>query len=488
MSKQTSQQAYNICKIDIASITPFQEELHLIRDKDEELESVYTYQIKKTSWGTHIPVCMDQEENSGSLIFTTNNRFDFLLSTTLHQVLPPVTLTKEAIDLGVEICWPHNIGHNVINEAQLHFGDDPAQKLIPLWLDIHSHFFMKPGFEKKYSHMIGSVPALENWNVELPRWKLKVPQPWYYSIDQSWAIPMCRCSKTRIKHIYKTKTKIFDLLRVRCKNEDNTHKIVKPIAQLFKNISKDDAILDKPELWAKYAVVNDNERIFHSKRDPDFMYIQDIVHVQTDNPHSYGESASLDLVGDRPCSALFWVAQNNTSLTNGNLSNYTTNSENVYKGWSPISDISVKHGTSYRFEEMSADYFNDDVALDSFPSAPRESGYFGYSFTHDIDRPNINIGKCLGQKKTKLIAQLKNMDPYLELEKIRKNSNESSINSDKLKDLINNNGGNSITQSGDKFFLHAIMLVVRKLRFIRNPQTGVLEDCKVTDDDIEPVL
>lgn len=493
MSNQTSQQAFNLCKIDIGSLSTFQRELHLAKTRKEEVESVFTYQIKKTSWGTHIPVKMDREETSESFVFTANNRFDFLMSTKLRQKLPAIALKDEAIQRGVEICWPHNVGHNIIDEGQLHFDDDQAQRIDPIWLDINSQFFMKPGFDKVYSKMIGSVPALEQWNVELPEWQLKINQPWCYAMDESCAVPLCRCSKSRVSHYYKMKRKIFDLLRVRCKNKnkdtgefDGTYRNIKPSAKFFKNINQDDETLNKPELWAKYAVVNDNEREFHVKREPDYMYIRDIVHVSTSNPQGYGDNADITLVGNQPCLALFWVAQNQKALKYGNLSNYTTNSENVYEGWRPISEITMKHGTSPRFEKMPADIFDEEESLDNFPSAPREAGYFGYSFTHDIDRPNVNIGKCLGDSGTKLTVLLKNTDPYSKLEKLRDVATNDSRLDDELEDLINDQNTNK-TYKGDTFVVHAVMLVVRKLQFIRNPETGELETCKVADQDYKKI-
>lgn len=490
MSGQASQSAVNICLLDITTITPFQKELHFPKENEEEnVESVFCYGIQKTSWGTHMPVRMKREETSSKLVYTANPKFDFLLSTTLHQQLPAIVLTEQAKSDGIEICWPHNIGHNIIVKGTLNIDGDDAARLDPHYLDIYSQFMMKDGagFENKYKTMIGSVPCLEEWNTELPRYSLKVPQPWYYSWDQSWAFPLCKSSKSEIVHEYEVKSKIFDLLRIRRKCSDGTYKRIKPKAKFFKNIKNDNEKFDKPELMARYSVVNPYEKRSHQHDSGDTMYILDIVHTDSTNPHKFGSNVLINLEETQPCLALFWVAENQTAKKIGNMSNYTTDADNIYGGFHPIDTVSMKHGTSVRFDKMPSSHFADDEAWDNFPSAPREAGYFACSFTYDIDRPNINISKSLGEENTKLILHMKNTDPFLDLDEMRDNLPSKEESDDDYEEVLDDGTTESDT-AGDKFVVHTIGLIVRKIKFVKdtiNKNMGYSK-CKIDKQNIVP--
>lgn len=487
MSEQNEQNGINMSKIDMGVLTDLQKEMHgMTKQKSQsegkEVESVFLYQTTLTSWGTHIPIKMKHAKESNKHVFTANSQFDFLISTIARFTLPPMVLKEQYRD-RYQICWPHNIGHNRIKSCELRYDDYLGGYLNSVILDVNSQFFMKKGFDKKYKKMIGSVPALENWDIALPRWPIKVPLALYYSVNKLWAIPLCKCSKTEVKHTINTEDKILNMIRLRCKNKDGTYKLIKPKAKYFKNINKDDEEFEPLELWATYASVNEAEKENHLRRELDYMYIRDFVSITTANPYSYGQNAEIDLVDPRPCLALFWNAENQKARSNRNLSNYTSNSEDLYSGCCPISHVTMKHGTSTRFHEVPSDYFEDDEVFKHFPSAPTEPGYLACSFTYDIEKPKIDIGKSLGKFKTKTIFKMGNTDPYLELEKlINCNQEINDEDDEEEEDLLEDIKEVKDDSDKEKFKIHTTKMVVRKLKFIKG-LNGKYEKCKLIDED-----
>lgn len=501
MAQQSSQAACNVCKLDINTMTDFQRELHFPPDgaKESKISSVFSYQIQLSSWGTHIPVRMDCTTNSENHEFNVDPNFDYLMSTTFRQKIPPIVLNDKYKSRGYEICWPHNLGHVLCEHGEFRCDSGLSGIVNTQILDCHAQFFMKKGagFREKYMNMIGSVPALEEWNTELPGRTIKVPQPWSYGMDPSWAVPLCRSSKSRWMHTYKFKREILKVLRVRRKKEDGSYKYLKAKAAFFKNIKSDSDQLDQPELWARYAVVNEFERenVRSNPEYPSPMYFTDFVHQKLPNKVSYGTYADVTTDEIQPCVGFMFVAQNCASLAKGNPCNYTTNSDDVKRGFHPISTVSMSHGTAHRFNEIPSDLFSDEEAWYGFPSAPCEPGYFGCSLTHEIGRAIIDIGKSLSAINTKFKFKIDNTDPNLRLDYIRKQKNGGDEDEDlddvdeELTEDATSHIGSNVT-GNDLFYIHMIFMVVRKREFLRGIDKSpdghfIYDKCRIVDNNIK---
>ncbi len=204
----------NVAKIELDTLSAFQQMIHYPSTEDEEIDSRFSYEFKKTSWSIHLTEKLKAVPSDETITYIANPKFDFLLYTYLLCKLPALRVVKEYRKL-IEICWPHNVAHNILKEAILHFDDDPAQNFNSIWLDIYSQFYMKPGFRSHYDIMVGNVPFLENWGEYLPAYPVISPQPYYYSRHEGVAVPLFLCSLSRVTHTCAIKTKLSDILRMR---------------------------------------------------------------------------------------------------------------------------------------------------------------------------------------------------------------------------------------------------------------------------------
>ena len=180
----------NVLKLDINSITDFQEELHQPNlgsdpnDKKNQIKSRFSCTIKKNAWSAHNKVKMSFTAEKSEVIYTSSKKYDVLFGSEMHISLLHIKV-KEDYKNKIEICYPHNPGHNICHRGELKVDDDHHAYIDDIWLDTHSQRFMKVGAGKRdlYNRMVGNLPCLEDWSTELPGMNLLVPQPYYYGRD-----------------------------------------------------------------------------------------------------------------------------------------------------------------------------------------------------------------------------------------------------------------------------------------------------------------
>ena len=473
----SSDAAWDIIQMDLTSQDDNQKELHDAKDENEEVQSCFTFKNVKSSWqATHMAKLRGTYED-GKLCAEADKRFHHLTQVNYRQRIKATALTQEAIEKGFEICYPHNLITTIIKNIQYKYGDELGEKLSSHVLNILIGYFRNSERDRINNDCIGNIPALENWTTELREHTLDLKVPFFFSWDLSRAIKLVRSVDTPVTFEVETEQKHTDIIRIRKKLPDGTYKYYqkgdKQISKfkIFKNIDKQDDKLEKPELWGHYNIVNEGEKIFHHRlmedipeevREPDHMYILDWVEFSEKNAKKLGDHVDIKIDEKLPCLALFWNAQNKTSLEYKNPSNYTTNSENVYQGWDPIKKFSIKHGSeTYRFKDTDSDIAKRQASL-KFPSSPITNGYFAHSLTYDINRTDINIGKNLSSYGTLLQIELGNKSPYKELENIHQNSEEQESNLDKMDDEYEEDVRED---REDQFYVKAAALIVKKLKW-----------------------
>ncbi len=461
-----------IAKIDLDTIRDLQKELHE-PSNNEELISYFYREFSKSTWYTHLPIRLDcNVMNEKDLTYTVNNTFDFLLYVYKRDFFPALRVKKEFRG-RVEICWPHNLGHNTVISAQVKIDDDVLQTIDTIWYDIYSQFYMKPGYRDQYNIYVGNIPALEQWSDFLPEYTTNVPQPFYHARDPSLAIPLLYCSLSKVTYHYKIRARISDLLRMRLcvDNEperpgdyyDKGHRW-RNIPCNLKYIEGADSTgkLSIPELWGRYVYLTDDEREWikcNFKETGRIYYIDDVIPCKAVNGGKLGFNVSVDLDCKTPCKALFWVAENLTAKKNNNFSNYTTNAENLYIGWNPISMYSLNYSGTSRFENMSSDHSDKMEPWYHFLSPPAEPGYNAYSFSMLSTSLDAEVGLVMAGLKTSLIVSLGNTDPFL---KPVRSTDSKPIIEELEQDSISKMSGD------DEFMVHARLLVTKKLTFTFN--------------------
>ena len=137
-------------RIELDILTDFQKLLHLPEkkkededDDDEEISSKFSYQFAKTSWSANLIEEMDAtiRKDGDDITFVANQKFDFLLYAYLVQDIQAMKVAKKARK-KVQICLPHNFGHNIINKGSVRVDNISLQSIDSTWLDIYSQFYM----------------------------------------------------------------------------------------------------------------------------------------------------------------------------------------------------------------------------------------------------------------------------------------------------------------------------------------------------------
>ncbi len=420
----------NVLKLDINGLTLFQKELHYPdkdRDPNEEsnrVNSRFSCTIEKNAWSTHTKAKMPHSAEEGEVIYTASKKFDVLFKSEIHINLLPIKV-KDKYKKRIQICYPHNLGHNICYKGELKIDDDHQESIDSVWMDINSQFYMKSGAGKRnhYNRMVGNLPCLEEWNKELPGIKLIVPQPYSYSRNTRVALRTLRSSMNTITHHYKLRNKIHEILRMRVKKEKCKGWVEIPCKLAYLDIPENAKEIPIPELWARYALMTDEERDWHKSIDPQtgepikhVIYTEDIVIATSNNPTSLGSTDVIPLHCKVPCKALFWVAQDIKAIENRNFSNYTTNTDDLFKGWNPCAKVDLKYGGAYRVEKLSHEHFDLSEVWDFFPSAPAEFGYNGYVFGYEPTTLNADTAIVLEPLNASISIRLADTDPFRTIE------------------------------------------------------------------------
>lgn len=389
----------NVLKLDIDSITEFQKELHYSKDpNNNQVKSRFSCVIDKYAWSTHSKAKMIHTADDGEVVYTASKKFDVLFKSEIHINLFPIKV-KGKYKGKIQICYPHNLGHNIPYQGELKVDDDHLQTIDSIWLDINAQFYMKSGagFRHHYKRMIGSVPCLEEWSTELPGLPLVVPQPFHYSKNTRVALLLLNSSMTTVTHKYKLRNKICEILRMRynlgTESQPNWQEIQPKLRYL--DVPTRTKQFPIPELWGRYTIMSDAEREWHKSIDPvtnepikHSIYTEDIIMITSNNPTPIGSTDVIPLHCKSPCKALFWVAQDVKAIENLNFSNYTTDSENLNNGWNPCSTVSLKYAGAPKIDKLSNKHFDLSEPWDFFPSAPDEPGYNACAFGYELNTLN----------------------------------------------------------------------------------------------------
>lgn len=461
----------NVLKIDLDSLSGFQKILHLPsniinndsnQENHEEIDSRFSVIFDKTSWSTHAKVAMSRSDGEmGKVVFTANKKYDFLFNCEMRTVFPELKV-KEKFCSTTQICWPNKPGHNFIIEGQLLIDDDIANSIDNVWLDIYSQFFMDPGQGKRnsYNQMIGNIEFLTSWTSYLPEFPITIRQPWFYCFHESRALPLLQSSMNTISHVYTLRTDIKDMLRMRVKRKVGGYKEIKCNTEYLESPKN----IPTPELWGRFAQITEAERNWHKSLDRT-LYINDVISTKSDNPKSFGQKETVRLHALTPCKAIFWVAENYDANSNRNFSNYTTDTDDISRGWNPCSTASILYGGSSRVPELPNDHFELSEPMNFFPSTPEEAGYNAYSFAYNPSSLHADTAIVLEGLNAILSLKLGNTNPFA-----NPGIKEEIYSEDS--EVIPIEALDDTTESSlsPKFIVHVKMLVIKKLKIKWNPE------------------
>lgn len=400
-----------LMKEEIGMFTDFHEGLHKTTDINDNFGSIFAHDFCKSTWYATAYNKLSSSINGDEIVYLVNHSYHFLLSTYMRFLLPAVKV-KDIYKDVVEIAWCHNVGLNIVNIAQFKENDDVFQTLDNVNMDIFYQFCQKGGAGMREAHNVGvgNVPIVENFASELVPYQINVKHPWFYSYSTSTAFPIFyKNTQLRAQHNYKMRLKIYELLRMR-RLVDGVWEPVLP-SEYGEYLETDPTLnISTPEMYGHYAYCTDVE-LDHYKNCSGLerhIYIRDFQTCEEENCKKYKTTASAPMSSSNPCLAFFWVAQNLDAVKYNNYSNYTTNSQDLHRGWDPITHSTMKYGNEALFDKLPSDHFSIAMAQNHFTSAPEFRGFHAYSYAYDCMCQDADIAVLLEGRAATLQCLLGN--------------------------------------------------------------------------------
>ncbi len=382
----------------------YMQDFHTPSSEEEEMSSNFCNRSYKVFWYSN---SSQKVESTGDepVTYTFGSNFHVLNSTYLRVKLPELRVSDQYKDT-VRICWSHNVAHNIVRKATFMVGDTELPSFDNVWLDMNSQWLVKGDKDQMRHLSMGNVTFLEEWNNFLPSFSASFDQPFFYSRDNTSGYPLY-LNKKPVKQVYIFRLEIAKLLRMQEKVSGTWTDIeidMKKLTQKVKDIKT-------PELWARYICLSEEE-INHEKcKAYHTMYVEDIISCDASNEQQYGSVVETGITCENPCRAFFWNAQNTTAAEFNNHSNYTTNSGNVYTGWSPLSLTRFVYGSSKKFT-LEHDQTSRQEGMNMFPRCPGEQGYHAHAVSVDCLSPDRETGIIFADLGAKLSAKLENTNPF----------------------------------------------------------------------------
>lgn len=457
-------------KLDISNISNYQKELHFPKNKDEEVGTRFSLDVDKRSQAVHIKEKMEQiPVKEGEVIYIASKKHDSLLKVAAHIQLLPIRV-KEQYKNSVSISYHHNIGHNILYYGECKTDDDHFGYVDTVWLDDYEQYYVKK--RKIYKRMVGSIPCLEERGTDLPGMRLVVYQPYSFSRNTRVSLPILKSSNNKITFHYNIRTKISDLIRMTV-TKDGVTKEIKPNMRYLD--TRGATHIPIPEFWGRYADMTEAEQNWRKGIDErtlqprkQIIYIEDIDIASSKNPVTIGTKEVIELAGSAPAKHIFWKA----SLVDGGFSNYTTNKDDVYKGWNPCVKSGIKYGTSDRIEEADSEHFDLAEPYEfNWPNTPCEAGYNVYTNTFNpMEIQAVDNAVILKECGASLNVLLGDSNPFITAEDEEDYYDEKGdiIPKEAIDDLHDNS-------KKDKFIVHVRTLVMRKLEVFWNDKSESLK-------------
>lgn len=358
----------------------------------EQVRTLFSRSITKHSWFTHLmaPMKMEGQADSPSAKFSKTP--DFALMTWIQTTLPKLTVkTAGNGQLTWRIAYTWNLAHNIWKAGSITFNDLTAQQYDSAMLDFLAQYRVDHAKWSLYQKFIGNTTALQTFSSELPESTIKLPTPYWYTRDSSYALPLCCANLNDIRENYTVETDLGKLLRV----QKNTAADVTldPAVWVDQKASTVDfaAILDvaggKPfevpmsQAWAKYVLVTDEERDQHQDETRDVIIEQ--FQKQNGQKAIAGEHR-LEFHFTNPVKVLFFGFANKTSEDYNNRSNYSDSYKTGGGGVDPASSISLIYENQDRFRALPGHQFDMETWVHG-QRGPNEVGYHALFYCMHIN-------------------------------------------------------------------------------------------------------
>jgi len=391
--------AKNVLMMELMNLSPLQREIHFpSKEKpNEEIESRFFYHPRKISLTNNIESFLTMTREGPFWVYIADQNFHLLTWTALLWKLPEIRV-KETYKDTVKISWPKNLGYHLIKEAGLYFGDIRIQYMDNVWLNIYLNLLDKrPNKREFLMKMIGNRRELNEWSDHLQESTLIVPQPWYYTESEVYAVPLFYCQQKQVKHKYVFRNKLNEILRMKVK-KDNEWKKIDPLLS-YLEITED--VISLPEMIGRYIHLTQEELEWRN-RDNLTYYVRDVIRWVDEVPKSFSDSIVVDIQVSEPCQAIFFVAENIEKVKNRSFDRFTTST-----GRNPFSHVKLIYGIHEKITERDIDIFDSLEPYYHFPCVPLKRGYNGMSFCYDLNAVDPDVGINFKGLSAKLILRMR---------------------------------------------------------------------------------
>nr|QBK90279.1 MAG: major capsid protein [Pithovirus LCPAC102] len=461
----SSETFINVAKLELDSLTEFQKELHNESDIDEEVSSSFTYNFIKSTWSTLYTEKLNpitREKQAQTAEYELNTKFHYARKVYATIDIPSYKI-KSKYDELVEIAPCNNIFHNIIEECTLSTDGENIQTLNTVSLDNYAQFDMPPGAGKRRLHkkMIGDRNIYGKWSTGFNSMSLECILPFDYTSHIKKAIPLFLCSSSmKISHIFKFNTRLSHIIRMRVRKSKEDDWTYIKYNHIYMHDVKHDESLDFPDIWAKYSYLT-NEEIEWRRENQHSIYYEDIIIKHADINTIYGKPVTLNIQSPYPVKSIRWGSINMNSIKLNTHSNYTTNINDINKGFNPTESFELRYGNSYRVQAMNYKHHSRIEPFYSTMSAPYDEGYNCLNLTNNIYHiyPDGGIVFHMGNIQAKF--NINNTDPNLLLVEDQKIEVDQDL---VFKELdANYNKTNNI--SSPEFKVYIMLTIIRKVIF-----------------------
>lgn len=368
--------------------------------EEEIIRSPYEIDREKTIFRSKQIVSME-----GSVTHNAEHKYlfgeysksmDLAKEVFLHDTIPAIRVREEYKDT-TRICHCKYPGHTRVNIAHLYHGEDIAQTIDNIALDLYIQKYVSESRRPFYERMVGSIPEHTTWNTELPQFSVSVPQPWYFSIIKGAELRLNVDTKTILFYHYRSE----------------------PTSSLKMQI------LDDDNIW-RDAVVDDNTDRLIISSIPKSCPILDIRVTLYKCLHEYSEQLSTSNI-EIPSEDIIILDQpeceTNVHTIPINTYDFIKSISIVVEPWDlqnkcMYSDALVKGDLTYSSGLKKIPVLDPLTMLyddfwSSYQSLPDLHNIYSISFADENKFGEYDSSICLGALDSKLHIQLKKDQKYL---------------------------------------------------------------------------
>lgn len=219
LNKITSRESQSLDKDEVRDIYGI---IYDTTSEDEIIRSPYEIDREKTIFRSKQNVSMEGiigQNNGYKYTFVDYSKLmDLAKEVILHDTFPAIKVKEDHLG-DTRICHCKYPGHTRIAMANLYHGENIAQTIDNISLDLYVQKHIPENRRPFYERMVGGIKEHTEWNTSLPSFQVSVPQPWYFSIIKGAELRLNIKTPTTLFYDYRREPTAS--LKMQIMDEDN---------------------------------------------------------------------------------------------------------------------------------------------------------------------------------------------------------------------------------------------------------------------------